>query len=51
MLDITYSKNHISQLDVFMNYFLDHIKWYDETTGSDWRKTFPEIAQFYSNYI
>jgi len=34
-----------------MNYFLDHIKWYDETTGSDWRKTFPEIAQFYSNYI
>ena len=37
--------------DFFINEFLEHITWYDATTGSDWKKTFPEIAQFYSDYI
>jgi len=37
--------------DFFINEFLEHITWYDATNGSDWKKTFPEIAQFYSDYI
>jgi hypothetical protein len=37
--------------DFFISEFINHITWYDATTGSDWKKTFPEIAQFYSDYI
>ena len=37
--------------DFFISEFINHITWYDSTTGSNWKKTFPEIAQFYSDYI